>query len=72
MGCGTVGKATHRGKKASLVLPATSFRHLQKQDDINPRCWMNVEPPNGARQIVLKAVDRKDHHWGGWKLARDR
>jgi hypothetical protein len=29
---------------------------FQKQDERNPRCWMNVDPPDDARKIVLKAV----------------
>lgn len=32
------------------------FLRFQKQDEQNPRCWMNIEPPDGARQIILKAV----------------
>ena len=33
-------------------------RRLRKheQDNRNPHCWMNVEPPANARPIVLKAV----------------
>jgi hypothetical protein len=29
---------------------------MAEQDEINPRCFMNIEPPDGARQIVLRAV----------------
>ncbi len=35
--------------------PRSGLR-MQAQDEINPRCWMNVEAPTGARQIVLSAV----------------
>jgi hypothetical protein len=35
--------------------PRSSFR-MQEQDEINPRCWMNVDPPEGAKRAVLKAV----------------
>ncbi|MDT7817519.1 MAG: hypothetical protein QOJ42_7435 [Acidobacteriaceae bacterium] len=33
-----------------------SWLRMQEQDKISPRCWMTVEPPDGARQIVLKAI----------------
>jgi hypothetical protein len=29
---------------------------MRQQDQRNPRCWMNVDPPAGARQIVLRAI----------------
>jgi hypothetical protein len=47
----------HDGAKNYLwYYQPRSFLHMQEQDERNPRCWMNVEPPDGARQIVLKAV----------------
>jgi hypothetical protein len=30
--------------------------NVQEQDEINPRCWMNIDPPAGAKKAVLKAV----------------
>src|ERR1700691_1492676 len=32
--------------------------HVREQDEINPRCWMNVDPPPGAKRAVLKAIRR--------------
>lgn len=29
---------------------------VQEKDKINPRAWMNVDPPTGAKKAVLKAV----------------
>jgi hypothetical protein len=29
---------------------------VQEQDERNPRCWMNVDPPHGAKRAVLKAI----------------
>jgi hypothetical protein len=26
------------------------------QDEMNLRCFMNIDPPAGARQVVLKAI----------------
>jgi hypothetical protein len=28
----------------------------REQNDRNPRCWMYVEPPPGAKRAVLRAV----------------
>jgi hypothetical protein len=25
-------------------------------DDLNPECWMNVEPPRGATRAIVEAV----------------
>ncbi|UPK04471.1 hypothetical protein [Bradyrhizobium sp. 170] len=30
--------------------------HVQEQDHINPKCWMNIEPPSGAKDAVLRAI----------------
>jgi hypothetical protein len=30
--------------------------HVQEQDRRNPRCWMNVDPPHGARDQILRVV----------------
>ena len=33
-----------------------SFLHMQEQHELNPRCWMNVEPSESAKPAVLKAI----------------
>jgi hypothetical protein len=35
-----------------------SWLHVQEQDRRNPRCWMNIETPEGFREEVLKAIRR--------------
>ena len=50
------GTATIGARNYMFYFRPRSFLHMTEQDEINPRCWMNVEPPEGARQIVLKAV----------------
>jgi len=50
------GTATHAGKNCMWYFRPRSWLHVHEQDERNPRCWMNVEPPDNARQIVLKAV----------------
>jgi hypothetical protein len=50
------GTATRAGKNYLWYFRPRSWLHVQEQDERNPRCWMNVEPPDGGRQIVLRAV----------------
>jgi hypothetical protein len=50
------GTATHAGKHLLWYFRPRSWLHVQEQDDINPRCWMNVDAPQGMRQIILKAI----------------
>jgi hypothetical protein len=47
--CGT------NGNYLWYYLPRRRLR-LQKQELGIPNCWMNVDPPNGAKQAVLAAV----------------
>jgi hypothetical protein len=30
--------------------------HVREQDDRNPRCWMNIETPEGFREAVQRAI----------------
>jgi hypothetical protein len=30
--------------------------HVREQDKLVPQAWMNVDPPDGAKKAVLKAV----------------
>jgi hypothetical protein len=30
--------------------------HVREQEPNNPRCWMNIETPEGFREEVLKAI----------------
>jgi hypothetical protein len=50
------GTAIVGGKNHTWFYQPRSFLHMAVQDEINPRCFMNLEPPDGARQVVLKAV----------------
>jgi hypothetical protein len=50
------GTAIVGGKNHTWFYRPRSFLHMAVQDEINPRCFMYIEPPDGARQIVLKAV----------------
>jgi hypothetical protein len=29
---------------------------MMKQEPLIPRCWMNIDPPLGAKRAILKAV----------------
>jgi hypothetical protein len=50
------GTAEEAGKNLQWFYWPSNWLHIREQDDINPRCWMNVDPPAGARRAVLKAV----------------
>jgi hypothetical protein len=50
------GEATEGEKNYHWFFTPRRFLQLQVQDEVNPRCWMNIEPPDGARHIVLKAI----------------
>jgi hypothetical protein len=50
------GTANGARKKYLWYYQPRSMLHLMEQDDSNPRSWMYVEPPDGFRQIVLKAI----------------
>jgi hypothetical protein len=50
------GTATNAGKNLLWYYWPRHWLHVQEQDEINPRCWMNVDPPAGAKKGVLRAV----------------
>jgi hypothetical protein len=50
------GTASDAAKNFLWFYQPQRFLHFQEQDERNPRSWMSVETPEGARQIVLKAV----------------
>ena len=55
-GSGWNGAASDGGKNYLWYYwPRRSLR-FQEQDEINPRAWMTVDPPHGAKPAVLKAV----------------
>jgi hypothetical protein len=41
-----------------------NWLHVREQDSRNPRCWMNIETPEGFREEVLKAVRRAKREAG--------
>jgi hypothetical protein len=47
---------TEAGKNLLWYYWPRHWLHVQEQDEINPRCWMNVDPPAGAKKAVLRAV----------------
>jgi hypothetical protein len=53
------GTASEGDKKYMFYYLPRSLFHMTEQDEMNPRCWMNIEPREGARQIVLRAVRRR-------------
>jgi len=55
-GSGWNGAASDDGKNYLWYYWSRRSLHFQEQDEINPRCWMNVDPPEGAKKAVLKAV----------------
>jgi hypothetical protein len=50
------GTATAAGKNLIWYYWPRHWLHVQEQDEINPHCWMNVDPPGGVKKAVLKAV----------------
>jgi hypothetical protein len=60
---GTIWHGTANGEAKSYLwyYEPRRFLHLMEQDARNPRCWMYVEPPDGFRQIVLKAIRSARH-----------
>jgi hypothetical protein len=50
------GKAKIGNRNLEWFYWPRHWLHVREQDEINPRCWMNVDPPAGARPAVLKAV----------------
>jgi hypothetical protein len=37
-----------------------NWLHVREQDDRNPRCWMNVDPEEGWREQVLRAIRKSE------------
>jgi hypothetical protein len=50
------GTAVVSGKNHTWYFRPRSFLHMAVQDEINLRYFMNIDPPAGARQVVLKAI----------------
>lgn len=50
------GTAVHEGKRLMWYYRPRSWLHVHEQDERNPHCWMVVDPPAGARQLVTRAV----------------
>ncbi|RTE92463.1 hypothetical protein D6B98_13110 [Bradyrhizobium sp. LVM 105] len=50
------GEAAHEGKRYKWYYQPRRWLHVHEQDERNPYCWMVVEPPQGARETVLKAI----------------
>jgi hypothetical protein len=50
------GTAEQGSQKLQWFYWPRNWLHVREQDSINPKCWMNIEPPDGAKQAVLKAV----------------
>jgi hypothetical protein len=50
------GSASDGAKNYLWYYWPRSRLHFQEQDEINPRCWMNVDTPDGFKRAVLKAV----------------
>jgi hypothetical protein len=50
------GTATEAGKNLLWYYWPRHWLHVQEQDEINLRAWMNVDPPAGAKKAVLRAV----------------
>ncbi|MBB4422298.1 hypothetical protein GGD66_000824 [Bradyrhizobium sp. CIR48] len=50
------GTAVHEGRGLMWYYRPRSWLRVQQQDERNPNCWMNVEPPAGARQVVTHAI----------------
>jgi len=52
------GTATIGGRNSLWYYWPRNWLHVQEQDGRNPRCWMNIETPEGFREEVLKAIRR--------------
>jgi hypothetical protein len=50
------GTATANGKNFKWYYRPRSMFDMTQQESINSNYWMNVDPPAGAKQAVLKAV----------------
>jgi hypothetical protein len=50
------GAATETGKNFLWYYWPRHWLHFQEQDEINPRAWMNIDPPAGAKKAILRAI----------------
>jgi hypothetical protein len=50
------GTATDGDKNYEWFYWPRFFVHIREQDETNPRCWMNIEPSDGAKRIIRSAV----------------
>jgi hypothetical protein len=50
------GTAVDGSRNLEWFLWPRHWLHVREQDNVNPRCWMNVEPPEGAKKAILKAI----------------
>jgi hypothetical protein len=59
------GSAKLSGRRALIwFYQPRHWLHVQEQDDRNPRCWMNIDPEDGWREQVVRAVrkfERSQH-----------
>jgi hypothetical protein len=39
-----------------------NWLHVREQDERNPRCFMNIETPEGLREEILRAVRRSKRY----------
>jgi hypothetical protein len=50
------GHAVAGGKNHEWFYRPRERLLVREQDDLNPKCWMNIETPEGARKAIVKAV----------------
>ncbi|MDQ1387460.1 MAG: hypothetical protein QOF56_914 [Acidobacteriaceae bacterium] len=50
------GTASEGNKKYEWFYEPRRWLHMRKQEPLMPRCWMDVEPPDGARRLVVKVI----------------
>jgi hypothetical protein len=55
------GKASIGKRRLMWFYSPRQWLHVQEQDHINPKCWMNIDPPEGARDAVLRAIRKVKH-----------
>jgi hypothetical protein len=50
------GTATADGKKFKWYYRPRSLFDMTEEEGSIPNCWINIDPPAGAKEAVLKAV----------------
>jgi hypothetical protein len=50
------GRASIGNRRLVWFYCPRHWLHVQEQDHINPKCWMNIPTPEGARDAVLRAI----------------